>query len=295
MSQNWESTFSFWAKGPSDTESERCENSVRAIKKAIEQSDALRDRNIEVFLQGSYRNRVNVRQDSDVDVGILCRDTFFYQLPDGKVAEDLNITPATYHYSEFKNDVHQALIDYFGHDAIIRGNKAFDIQTNTYRVEADIAPFFEYRYYLQNGNYAEGVKLISDSVVEVENYPEQHYTNGVSKNSETQKKYKRVVRILKNLKNKMDDEGYATAKKVPGFFLECLCFNVPNDDFGYHTYHANVRAVLAHLFNNTMNSNLCSEWVEVNDIKYLFHTTQQWSRLEAHNFISDAWDYVGYK
>ena len=235
MSQNWESTFSFWAKGPSDTESKRCENSVIAIKKAIEQSDALRDRNIEVFLQGSYRNRVNVRQDSDVDVGILCRDTFFYQLPDGKVAEDLNITPATYHYSEFKNDVHQALIDYFGRDAITRGNKAFDIQTNTYRVEADFAPFFEYRYYLQNGNYVEGVKLISDSVVEVENYPEQHYTNGVNKNSETQRKYKRVVRILKNLKNKMDDEGYATAKKVPGFLLECLCFNVPNDDFGYHT------------------------------------------------------------
>jgi hypothetical protein len=66
MSKDWESTFSHWAKGPATTESERCENAIRAIKNAINKSNALKDKNIEVFLQGSYRNRVNVRQDRGV-------------------------------------------------------------------------------------------------------------------------------------------------------------------------------------------------------------------------------------
>jgi len=94
MARDWESTFAHWAKGPATTESERCENAIRAIKRAIEQSDALSMRNTDVFLQGPYRNRVNIRQDSDVDVGIICRDTFYYHLPDGVTTEDASITPA---------------------------------------------------------------------------------------------------------------------------------------------------------------------------------------------------------
>ena len=141
MSKDWEATFTHWAKGPAATESQRCENAIKAIKDAIDKSAELKSRNIEVFLQGSYRNRVNVRQDSDVDVGLLCRDTFFYEHSKEITADSLNITNATYHYPEFKNDVQKALTDYFGSGTVTRGNKAFDIKANTYRVEADLAPF----------------------------------------------------------------------------------------------------------------------------------------------------------
>ena len=72
MSVDWESTFSSWAKPPGKTEQEGCENAEGAIKNAIAASDKLKSRNIKVFTQGSYQNNTNVRQDSDVDIGILC-------------------------------------------------------------------------------------------------------------------------------------------------------------------------------------------------------------------------------
>jgi hypothetical protein len=35
-------------------------------------------------------------------------------------------------------------------------------------------------------------------------------------------------------------------------------------------------------------------WLEVNDVKYLFHSTQPWTKEQAHAFVSAAWDYVGF-
>ena len=295
MARDWESTFTHWAKGPAATETERCENAIRAIKNAIAASEVLKNKNTEVFLQGSYRNRVNIRQDSDVDVGVICKDSFFYYLPTGVTKESASISDATYHYPEFKNDVQKALVEYFGEGAVTRGNKAFDIKANTYRVEADLAPFLDYRYYIDNEKYADGVKLQSDTGKEVINYPEQHYTNGVSKNDSTNRRYKRAVRILKNLKSEMEENNYTSAKDIPGFLIECLAFNVPNENYSSAQYKPLIRSVLAHMFNNTRASDDCSKWVEVNDIKYLFHSTQPWTKTQAHAFISDAWGYIGYE
>jgi tRNA nucleotidyltransferase (CCA-adding enzyme) len=70
MSRDWESVFTTWAKGPSDTEKTKTENAERQIRQAISANPKLQNRNIVVFTQGSYRNRVNVRKESDVDIGI---------------------------------------------------------------------------------------------------------------------------------------------------------------------------------------------------------------------------------
>jgi len=56
-----------------------------------------------------------------------------------------------------------------------------------------------------------------------------------------------------------------------------------------------VRAVLAELFNNTLSDDKCSEWGEVSELKYLFRTSQPWTRESAHQFLSDAWNYIGYE
>jgi len=153
---------------------QRCENAVRAIRAAIDQSGALNRRNIQVFLQGSYRNRTNVRQESDVDVGILCYDSFLMDLPEGYTRESFGIAPATYTYAAFKDEVEQALVAYFGRRSVTRGNKAFDIRENTYRVDADVIACFEHRRYARDGRYESGVELIPDRGGRVINWPEQH-------------------------------------------------------------------------------------------------------------------------
>ena len=78
-----EEQFSRFAAPPSQSERDKMANAERAIRNAVSSSDQLRDRNIRVFAQGSYRNRVNVRADSDVDIAVLCDDTFFLEGPTG--------------------------------------------------------------------------------------------------------------------------------------------------------------------------------------------------------------------
>src|SRR4030042_5862937 len=98
MPRDWEAQFRELAKPPGKTEQDRCDNAESAVRNAIKASDKLRVRSVSIFTQGSYRNNTNVRKDSDVDIGILCTDTFFYALPEGTTPESFDIIPASYQY-----------------------------------------------------------------------------------------------------------------------------------------------------------------------------------------------------
>ena len=303
QTRDWEKTFAFWAQSPGKTEQKRCENAVRAIRNAVDRSSRLSKRNIRVFPQGSYRNRVNVRKESDVDVGVMCHDYFLSEYPHGKGNSDFGIVDVDYSFRRFKDELEEALVDYFGREAVHRGNKAFDIRENSYHVEADVAPFFEFRQYFESRNYRCGVALAPDRGGRVETYPERlltswpninlHYENGVAKNDRTGKRYKGVVRVFKSLRNEMCGLGYASAKPIPGFLLECMVWNAPNNCFGHSTWDGDVQAVMLHLWSNTKDDDSCSNWCEVNNVKYLFHPSQPWTREQAHAFINDAWTYIG--
>ncbi len=93
----------------------------------------------------------------------------------------------------------------------------------------------------------------------------------------------------------MDNDRIAAAKSIAPFLLECLVWNVPNNGLGHDTYSADVRYALAYLFNSTMTFDNCKEWGEVNELKYLLRTYQPWTLEQTHNFLSAAWDYIGFK
>lgn len=299
MGRDWESIFTTWSQGPGKTEQEKIENAERQIRQAINASLKLNYRNIKVFTQGSYRNRVNVRKDSDVDIGVLCFDTYFPEYPDENIKAFLekSTQDATYTYQIFKNELEEALVARFGRAAVSRGNKSFDIKENTYRVEADVTAFFEHRRYTSGNHYWSGVEMIPDNHIpfRIRNWPEQHYENGVNKNNITNRRYKRVVRILKTLCNEMSANGIDAAKPIQSFLIECLVWNTPNGNLGYLTYKQTVREVLAYLFNNTLSNEKCSEWGEVSELKYLFKGSQPWTWQQAHSFTSSTWDYIGYE
>src|SRR5579871_5163105 len=152
MSRDWESTFATWGAPPSDTEQAKCDNAERAIRKAINASAELSSRPVEVFTQGSYANRTNVRQDSDVDICVLYTGAFFsdYSMSEGLNRDVLGYVAGTYSYNDFKNDVAAALVSYFGQAGVTRGKKAFDVHANTYRIDADVVPCFEHRRFTGN-------------------------------------------------------------------------------------------------------------------------------------------------
>lgn len=267
-------------------------NAETAVKKAIAASEALSKRNIRVFAQGSYRNRVNVRGDSDVDIAVVCSDTFFWDGPEGSTRESFGIIPATYEFDTFRSEVGTALTSYFGRGAITPGDKAFDVSANTYRVEADVAPFFDHRRYDASGQYLQGVEMLSRSGRRIINWPDQHYTNGVAKNERTRRSYKGCVRILKTLRYAMIADNSKSAEDATSFLMECLVWNAPDSSITLATWQDSMRDVLANLFNNTLSYEKCNEWGEVSELKYLFRGSQPWTWETAHRFISDCWDYM---
>lgn len=299
MSRNWEASFTSWSNGPTKTEEERIQNVIRQVRKAIDASEKLKDRNIKVFVHGSYRNRVNIKQDSDIDMGVVCFDVFFPEYNDDNIKSVVSksFSDSSYEYKTFKLELFEALVGRFGSTSVKLGDKAIDIKENTYRVDADVSAFFEHRRYTGVDSYLSGVEMIPDSNVpsKIKNWPEQHYENGVYKNDSTNRRYKKMVRILKKLASEMRDNGYESAKAIPSFLIECLVWNVPNGSFGKSTYKDELRSCLVHLFNNTLNADKCSDWGEVSELKYIFKGTQPWTIQSAHKFISDAWDYVGYE
>jgi predicted nucleotidyltransferase len=299
-SRDWEATFSSWGAAPGTTEQTKCDNAERAVRKAICASEKLSSKSIDVFTQGSYANRTNVRQDSDVDICVMYKDAFFpdYSMSEGLNDAALGYSDGTYPYAEFKNDVEDALVSYFGEDSVTRGNKAFDVHANTYRIDADVVPAFEHRRFHgtpQSNWFYSGTELHPDDGGSITNWPRQNYDNGVEKNEATGRRFKAVVRILKRLRNEMADEGYDAAEPIPSYLIECLVWNVPNDGLGHDTLTADVRHALAHLWNETRTDESCKEWGEVNELKYLFRPSQPWTRSAVNTFLQAAWDYIGFE
>lgn len=295
-----ESIFRSWSKPSSVTEKQKSDNAEKMIKNAISSDPILSNMDIQVFAQGSYRNNTNVRQNSDVDICVRLMSSFFYQLPDPPNNPNyFNINPSNYTYNDFKNNLENALINKFGKKGVTRGNKAFDIHENSYRVDADVVACFEHRRYILKPDgsyyYLSGIELCPDKGGSIINWPHQHYENGVNKNKNTGGRFKLITRVLKRLRYEMVDEGIKAAEVIPSFLIECLSWNAPNNSFGYDNYEDDVRDVLAHLFNNTMEDEQCQDWGEVSELKYLFSSAQPWTRKQAHNFLDAAWDYIGFE
>ena len=296
-----EDSFVSWSKGPGQTEADKCSNAKTAVRKAIKASEQLAALDISVFAQGSYRARTNVRQNSDVDICVRYNSEFFPDYPNGTTQETFGDVDGSLPFADFKNMVQTALVDYFGETGLTRGNKALDIHANTYRIDADVVPTFEHRRYTGRKNadgshhYLSGVAFHPDTGSQIINWPEQTYHNGVERNTATGRKYKRVIRILKRLRDRMQNEDVAIAKKTPSFLIECLAWNADIDAFNRYTYTAILRHLLADLWNRTRKDDDCSEWGEVNELKYLFRAAQPWTRQEANEFLQVAWDYIGYE
>lgn len=199
------------------------------------------NKDFEVFLQGSYGNDTNIYAESDVDTVIRLDSIYGYDVS-ALPAEQLTafqqaFSNATYTFDEFKTGVVTRLSNAFGKDDVTPGNKAIKIKANGSRRSADVVACYQYRRYIRfinvsNQEYVPGVIFPTTSSGVIINYPKRHSDNCTAKHQATNKWFKPMVRIVKNMRSKLVDDGKISKDTAPSYYIEGMLWNVPNDKFG---------------------------------------------------------------
>ncbi len=283
-----ESQLDTWSHQGSITQSS---DTYATVRRALEASDTkYADKSFAVFLQGSYGNDTNIYAESDVDIVIRLDSTYYYDIdaltPEEQARFKASLIPSTYSYENYKADVIAALVESFGED-VKPGNKAVKIKANSSRRNADVVVAAEFRRYYSTSlgpQYVTGICFFNSSGIRVANYPKQHSANCTTKHQATNGWFKPMVRILKNMRSKLVDDGSIEKGSAPSYFLEGLLYNVPNDKFG-NTYAAAFVAAMNWIVEADRSKLLCA-----NEQFYLVRDSAAncWPCANCDSFINAA-------
>lgn len=317
-----EETLKLYAAPLSETENQKCLNAIAMVRDAlkalgysddnvpitplyndtyayaIEMRTPTSSRMVKIFVQGSYANNTNVRTHSDVDIAVIQEDTFKTEYRSSTIYpqsdSDYGFTSAPPVAKSFKDEVQECLVRKFGFD-VERKDKSIKIHGNTYRKDTDTVPCRRYRDYRNDyqkdvSNYIGGIIIYPDSGGIVINYPEQHILNGRKKNANTNHYYKKMVRIIKEMRYIMSDAGMKCADKVSSFGLESLLWNVPDNEFTkYSLYGFAFEELVRYLF---INKSSLPTYKEANGIKQLCLSAES---VEAYSqFIETLYHFFEY-
>ena len=269
-----------------------------AIKSALEDSRApYAGREISVFLQGSYENDTNVWAESDVDVVIRTKAVYWFNNDALSLGErsifDNQFVPATYHYTQFKDEVTNWLRKWFDADAL-PGNKAIEIAARPPRRKADVLITSEFRLYRPSVGgaplgFEPGVRFVTQDGKVIVNHPEQHSANLTARHQQLRGRLKPTIRIFKNLRNRMVNDGIIAKGLAPSYFIEGMLYNVPGEMFGANN-QSTVSYCLNWLWHVNMGTLICP-----NGIHLLIgdETTTSWPSANFAKFVTAANDFWG--
>ncbi len=291
-----ESQLETWSHQGSITQSK---DTYATIKRALESPNVnYTNRNFEVFLQGSYGNDTNIYAESDVDVVIRYNGAFFHNITglpaDQQSAFWSSFSDGTYIYNTFKGHVQEALRAAFGR-SVKPGKKAIKVEANGPRRSADVVVAFEYRRYdtfnsIADQRYDAGIVFFTSDDIQIANYPKQHSANLTTKHQSTNNNFKPLIRIFKNMRSRLVDNGLIEEGVAPSYFIEGMLYNAPTHLF-YGTYGNIVLNILRWLYQTPDRSN----FVCANGRYYLLRDNDPvcWPCASGEQFINAAvwlWD-----
>jgi hypothetical protein len=213
-----------------------------AVKGILEDKGApFARKNPDVYLQGSYGNDTNVARESDVDVVASIATTFWHDadrlpLEQYQAFERAYPNSSSYSYGQYKADVAGWLTSKYG-TGVRNGSKAIYIPAGQNRRECDVLPAIEYRYYYRfnsvtDQSYTPGICFYLADGTLIVNFPKEHSNNCTVKHQDTNSCFKPTVRIYKNMRNYMVDQGLLQNRVAPSYFIEGMLYNVPKEKFG---------------------------------------------------------------
>lgn len=234
-----ESQLDTWSHQGSVTQSSTTYNTIKSVLEASTTPYA--GKNFAVFLQGSYGNDTNIYAESDVDIVIRLDDCFQSDLSkltqEEKAAYRSAFPDATYTHVDFKRDVLSTLRKQYG-SAVKAGDKAIAIDSSGARRKADVIVAIQYRRYFKfrssyDSEYVEGICFWNSKGELIANYPKQHLANLTTKHQNTSTWFKPMVRVFKNMRSRMVDDGLIESGIAPSYYIEGLLYNVPEAKLAY--------------------------------------------------------------
>jgi len=236
------------------------------VKLALESPDSgYADKSYNIFLQGSYGNDTNIYKESDVDVVIRLDSIFTYDIndlpPDQKVAFQAAHPAAAYTHKHFRDHVMEVLYNRFG-DAVEPGTKAVKINPLNNRRKTDVLIAMKHKkfsgwYGVGNEVQVTGISFYKSDGTRVANFPKQHHDNLVTKNQRTGEMFKHIVRIFKNARQALIDQGVLQAGDAPSYYLEGMLYNAPDYLYG-NRYEDAMVAVINWLWDADRSTFLCA-------------------------------------
>lgn len=283
-----------YAQPISNTEKEQCEHAIDMVKDALveygykisntrknyssegyafyyELRESDYSSTVTVLVQGSYANNTNIKRYSDVDVSVISKPIIPISLEKS--------------FNSFKTKIYNALCRKFGSD-VVRKNKSINVKGNTYRKSIDVVPA-----YSVGSNIEDGIQFLTDKGEKIVNYPLKQIKNENSKNSKTKYMFKKYVRILKNIKEDMEESYIQSAKEVGSFQVESLLWNLDDSVFTkYITLGYGVEEILDSL---KTKKYLLDYYYESNGIKKLCPNSSM--KILLQDFIDDLIEYFKYE
>lgn len=286
-----ESQLDTWSHQGSITQSSNTYNTIKGVLEA--RTTPYAGNQFDIFLQGSYGNDTNIYSESDVDIIIRLGDTFYSDIEDlsddEKASYDQAFPPATYTLQTFKQDVLAVLQAQYG-AAVRAGNKAISIDGSGSRRKADVIVCCQYRCYSHfrsavDSRHIEGICFFNSPGERIANYPQLHSANLTRKHQASLGRLKPVVRIFKNMRSRLVDDGEIESGTAPSYYIEGLLYNVPNEKFSRSYEDSVVNVLNWYLEDADKNELVCA-----NEQYYLLRNASHvcWPPADCENFINSV-------
>jgi hypothetical protein len=297
MARKWEEWLKAASRPASPTEEQERDRTEARIRDAVSRAIDLPS-SVRVYAKGSYANNTNVRRDADVDIAVEWNETIKVHTwgdTTGMTHSQLGYTPVDELITpqEFRRRVERAMTSAFGSGMVdTTPDKHVGVAAGPNTLDADVVPCFALNRYDAPQVAHRGHRIYPKSGGSVDNFPKQNYDNGVAKNNATGRRYKEIVRCVKRLAGELYDERLIL-RDYPGYLLECLVYNVPNERFGHLRRYDDLQAVFGYLWNGLQDGDAYLKWHEPSELLMLFRGRPDRSPRNALNVIDKAWERIG--
>ena len=243
----------------------------------------------EIYLQGSYGNDTNIEDESDVDIVIEMTNVYYYNI-------DLLTMDEQYRFRSEHPSSNISINDFKMHviDILQSSKYEYEVKNKCIKItsgtplNADIIVCAKHKKFTTYDKYIEGIIFFDKKGNQIVSYPKHHNDNMIAKNKSIPS-FKSTIRIFKNLKIELINNGFIDENSVSSYFIESMIYNVNDDYFTISNLENRILKIISWCIKYIINYKMITPCKQY----YLFGKGKnQWNEHDAINFLRNAYTIV---